>query len=155
MEENREGLIAIGWREWVVLPELGIRYIKSKVDTGARTSALHAFFVEEFEEHGRRRVRFGVHPLQRRVDFENICKADVIDRRRVMDSGGHLEMRYVIQTEIEMGKHRWPIQITLTDRDTMQFRMLLGRTAIKNRFVVNPAKSYLVGKRRKSRRSKK
>lgn len=109
----------IGWREWVVLPELGVRNIKCKVDTGARTSSSHAFFVEELEGQGRRRVRFGVRPLQRRVDVEDICEADVIDRRRVTDSGGHPEMRYVIQTNIELGKHRWPIEMTLTDRDTM------------------------------------
>lgn len=154
MDDKATELIALGWREWAALPELGIRRLKCKVDTGARTSALHAFFVEEFREQGQRRLRFGVHPFQRRVDKETICEADIIDRRRVVDSGGHAEMRYVIQTEVEIGKHRWPIELTLTDRDTMRFRMLLGRTAIENRFVVDPAQSFLVGKHRKKRKLK-
>ena len=130
----------------MALPDLGIPRIKCKVDTGARSSALHAFFLEPFEMHGKQRIRFGIHPLQRRTDRECICTADVLDRRVVTDSGGHCEQRYVIETTVVLGDDAWSAEITLTDRDTMRFRMLLGRTAIKNKFVVNPASSYLVGR---------
>jgi len=138
----------LGWREWLSLPELGIAAIKTKVDTGARTSALHAFCVEAYEESGRQRVRFAIHPLQKRSDVVIECTADILDRRSVTDSGGHREMRYVIRTPIRLGAHEYPIELTLTDRDTMKFRMLLGRGALQDRFIVDPAHSYLTGKRK-------
>lgn len=146
MPETSNSHATLGWREWVALPELGIKRIKCKVDTGARSSALHAFYLEPYRSEGVERIRFGIHPLQRRTDRECICTADVIDQRIVTDSGGHQENRYVIETTVILGVASWPIEITLTDRDTMRFRMLLGRTAIKNRFVVNPASSYVAGK---------
>ena len=139
--------MTLGWREWVGLPELGIPRIKAKVDTGARTSALHAFEVGEFEEGGRRYVRFKMHPIQHDDDQVVECVAEVIDRRSVRDSGGHSEERWVIATDIHIGDEVWPAEVTLTARDDMLFRMLLGRTAIKGRAVVDPARSYLHGKR--------
>ncbi len=136
----------IGWREWLALPQLGIPAIKAKIDTGARTSALHTFSLEEFTAGGQRMVRFGIHPLQKRQDVELFCEARVLERRRVKDSGGHVEKRYVIQTEVALLGAVWLINVTLTNRDAMLFRMLLGRTAIEKRFVVDPGRSYLNGR---------
>ena len=144
MEQKK---IIIGWREWLALPELGIQAIKAKVDTGARTSALHTFGLEPFEKGGILKVKFGIHPLQRRKDIEINCVADVVDRRRVTSSAGQSEMRYVIRTLVALGEIRWPIELTLTNRKSMRFRMLLGRAAISGLLLVDPAKSYLSGRR--------
>lgn len=136
----------IGWREWVNLPDLGIAKIKAKVDTGARTSALHAFSLKPFVENGQNRIRFDIHPLQHNTDLIVTCVADVVDKRWVTDSGGHEEERFVIRTPITIAGQTWPIEITLTERENMLFRMLLGRSALRKRFIVNPARSFVTTK---------
>ena len=146
MISSTDNKLVIGWREWVSLPELQIPAVKAKIDTGARTSALHAFDLDVYGDSKNQKIRFGIHPLQRKRKVTLWCTADVFDRRMVTDSGGHREMRYVIRTPIIIGDRSWPIEITLTQRDTMKFRMLLGRTAILNRYVVDPSSSYLFGR---------
>ena len=141
----------IGWKEWLKLPDLGIPAIKAKIDTGARTSALHTFHLETFKSEKTEMVRFHIHPLRNRTDIEIICEAPVLDKRMVRDSGGHTEERIVIRSNILLGEQAWPIEITLTSRDDMLFRMLLGRTAIKSGgFSVVPSRAYLFGKSLKS-----
>ena len=148
MTSPKENLM-LGWREWVALPDLGIHQIKAKVDTGARTSALHAFEIHSFREGDQERVEFLLHPAQKDNNKVVTCVADVLDKRTVTDSGGHKEERFVIRTNLSIGKYSWPIEVTLTARDDMLFRMLLGRTAIKNIAQVDPARSYLVGKKKR------
>ena len=143
--KSRPEAVCLGWREWVCLPDLGIDTIKAKVDTGARTSALHAFLVEPYRAKGKDMLRFAVHPLQKRTDIRIQCKAEVLDRRNVTDSGGHREKRFVIATRLIVSGISLDAELTLTDRDSMRFRMLLGRTALCNRFLVDPARSYLTG----------
>jgi hypothetical protein len=146
-----EDKIIIGWREWAALPDLGIHQIKAKIDTGARTSALHAFDVKSYIEQGVKHVWFAIHPLQKRLDVIKECNAVIVDQRWVSDSGGHREKRYVIQTSIVLGSESWPIEITLTNRDTMTFRMLLGRSAMHDKLIVDPSHSYLLGRQKKKK----
>jgi len=143
----------VGWREWVRLPDLGIKRIKAKIDTGARTSALHAFKVTPFSKDGASYVRFAVHPMQRKRLPEVMCVALVIDHRHVTDSGGRREFRYVIRTTLKLGKRRWPVELTLTNRDQMGFRMLIGRQALRRRYRVDPGRSFVTRKKEKKSRS--
>ena len=146
-QQHANQQLAVGWREWVMLPDLGLENIKAKVDTGARTSCLHAFKIRPFIENDQQRVEFQIHPKQRNTDHVKTCIADVIDQRVVTDSGGHKEERWVIETLLRMGSHQWPIEVTLSSRDNMMFRMLIGRTALKNRVLVDSSKSYVIGKK--------
>ena len=143
----------IGWREWISLPDLGVKSIKAKVDTGARTSSLHAFGLQEIERDGVVWVRFEIHPEQRTSHPSIPAELPLLARRRVRDSGGKTELRPVVETVGEILGRRWPIEITLTQRDAMGFRMLLGRQAIRRRFLVDPGGSYYGGKRSKNKRS--
>jgi len=140
---HRTEKTVIGWREWVSLPALGIPSIKAKIDTGARTSALHAFQIEPVIMRGSLKVRFAVHPLQKVERPEITCIADVIDMRTVSDSSGKKEERFVINTPVRMGDSEWTIEVTLTDRKDMLFRMLLGRTGIRGHMIVDPGRSFL------------
>ena len=152
MSNKDAELVTLGWREWVEMPVLGLKRVKAKVDTGARTSSLHAFEVRDFDDGGVHRVEFKMHPNQHDTDEVVVCVADIIDQREVCDSGGHREKRWVIETPIRIGQYTWNAELNLTSRDDMLFRMLLGRTALRGRAVVNPARSYLVGERPKKKR---
>lgn len=134
----------LGWREWISLPDLGISKIKAKVDTGARTSALHAFDVSLEERDEIKVVRFKIHPKQKDLKTVIECEAPLLDEREVRDSGGHSEMRYVIESRISIGSSTHLAEITLTNRDSMGFRMLIGRTAMNGHYLVNPEQSFLM-----------
>lgn len=138
----------IGWREVVILPQLGIDKIKAKIDTGARSSALHAFNIREFKRDGKDFVRFQVHPLQRDREFTVTSEAELLEYRKVRNSGGVAQLRPVIMTEIKLGESSWAIELTLTNRDVMGFRMLLGRQAVRNKFLIDPGKSFLQSRRK-------
>ncbi|MDF7798114.1 ATP-dependent zinc protease [Pontiellaceae bacterium B1224] len=138
--------LKLGWREWCALPALGIPAIKAKIDTGAKTSCLHTFGIEPFSEDGVSFVRFKVHPLQKNEDLVLECTAAVKDEREVSDSGGHKEMRYIIETQMLIGDKQRLIEMSLTNRDSMRFRMLLGRRAMEENTLVDPAASYLNGR---------
>ena len=143
MKQKRD-LPAIGWREWLTLPDLGITAVKAKIDTGARTSAIHASEIETFCLEGKQMVRFQVHPDRRDRHITIESQAEILDERQVRNSGGHAELRLTIVTLAILGDNQWPIELTLTNRDLMGFRMLLGRQAVRDRFLVDPGKSYLL-----------
>lgn len=132
----------ISWREWVSFPDLGVEAIKVKVDTGARTSSIHAFRIKEFTQDGELYVKFLLHPLQKKKRPELVCTARVADKRVITSSNGERQRRIIIVTTLNMAGDRWPIEISLAARDQMSFRALLGREAIRGRFLVNPAGSY-------------
>lgn len=139
--------MVLGWREWVGLPDLRVDAIKVKLDTGARTSSLHAFDMVRFHRKGAAMVRFEIHPRQRsRADMVEV-EAELVDERWVRNSGGERELRPVIETDIRIGADTWPIELTLTRRDAMGFRMLLGRQALRKRAVVDPGSSFRAGRK--------
>jgi hypothetical protein len=144
-----------GWREWVGLTVLGVESIKAKLDTGARTSAIHAFDVESYGCDGERRVRFFVHPLQKDDTVAVACDAALADIRTVSNPGGRREKRYIIRTELGLGGEAWPIELSLTDRDEMGFRLLIGRTAMQGRLLVDPDHSFLLGRKKRRKTGKK
>ncbi len=148
--ENRE-LPVIGWREWVSLPELGIKRIKAKVDTGARSSSIHAFDVESFERDGDEWVRFKVHPVQRSTRKTVTVESKLLESRSVRSSSGKATIRPVILAKIKLLGLTWPVELTLANRDQMGFRMLLGRQAFRDRFLVDAGSSYFGGKPKKKK----
>lgn len=136
----------VGWREWVALPEWGVPAIKAKIDTGARTSALHAFDIEGISRDGGRWVRFAIHPWQGSPADMVTVEAPLVERRQVRTSSGAARVRPVVHTVVELAGVAVPIEVTLTRRDEMGFRMLIGRQALRRRFLVDPARSYLGGR---------
>jgi hypothetical protein len=145
-KNSKKNKTKIGWKEWCALPELNIREIKAKIDTGACTSALHAQIISISQYDGEQFIRFKVYPHQSDQYASKICKARLIAYRYVTSSSGHRERRYVIRTEVTVGKISFKTDITLTDRSPLRFRMLLGRLALKKHFVIDPSKSHLLGR---------
>ncbi len=135
----------LGWREWVGLPDLNIARIKAKVDTGARSSALHAFMLDPYKKGSEDWIMFAIHPEQGNTNLIVECHAPIKDRRIVSDSGGHKQRRYVIETQLRLGQTSLKAEVTLTNRDSMLFRMLLGRTALSHHYLIAPNESFLQG----------
>ena len=150
--ETDAPLIIIGWREWLSLPDLGIPRIKAKIDTGARSSSLHAYEIQRFEQQGCSLVRFKVHPVQRRDAVSVSCVAEVHDVRSVRSSSGEAADRIVIQTPVRWMGETWTVDLTLADRSQMGFRMLIGREAVRGRMLVDPGRSYFGGRPKKKRK---
>lgn len=151
---KRPELPIIGWREWVALPEFGINQIKVKVDSGARSSSLHAFGIEEFKRKGQEWVRFKVHPIQRKSAKVVTAEARVIDYRAIKSSSGQSQERPVVEATLSLLRESWQIELTLANRDQMGFRMLLGREAFRRRFLVDGGNSYYGGRPTKKRTTK-
>lgn len=153
---RRDGtrLPVIGWREWVGLPDFGIKQIKVKVDTGARSSSLHAFDLHKFERDGAQWVRFELHPVQRKSDRTVHVEAEVLEYRSVRSSSGKASMRPVIVTNVTLMGVTWPVELTLASRDEMGFRMLLGREAFRRRFLVDAGRSFCGGKPKRKKKSR-
>jgi len=145
-KKKREPML-VGWREWVGLPDLGVQMVKAKIDTGARSSALHAWHIRPFDKDGEKWVAFVLHPMQRDNHVVIECEALVLGERHVRSSSGAIQQRYVIKTILELGVRHWPIELTLTARDQMGFRMLLGRTALRRRAIIDPSRSFLSTRR--------
>ncbi|MDA0806762.1 MAG: RimK/LysX family protein [Planctomycetota bacterium] len=146
--------LVIGWREWVELPDLRIRRIKAKIDTGARSSSLHAFDISTFDRDGKTFARFKVHPIQRNSRKTVTCEAEVLEVRQVKSSSGHAQKRIVIVTTVEVLGEAWPIELTLANRAEMGFRMLLGREAVRGRFLVDSGISFYDGEPKKKVKTK-
>jgi hypothetical protein len=145
MKRIKEPKMLIGWREWVALPDLGIPGIKVKVDTGAKTSTLHAFDIIPFTQDGCSYVSFKVHPLQQKKRPTITCTAPLVGKRKITNSDGQSQMRYVVTTKVQIAEKSWDIELTLNNRDGMKFRMLLGRDALKGRLIVDSQLSLQAG----------
>ncbi|MHA7872449.1 MAG: ATP-dependent zinc protease family protein [Hyphococcus sp.] len=141
----------IGWREWASFPDFDVRSVNAKIDTGAKTSAIHAFRISPFLKNGATWVEFYLHPLQQRRKPEIYCQAPVADIREIRSSNGYVQERYVIRTRLNMGEMSWRIDLSLANRDAMGFRLLLGRDALGKRFLIDPGASYKLGKARHNR----
>lgn len=141
--EQKKFLSTIGWREKLALPQLGIEEIKAKIDTGARSSALHAFDIHKFFRNGEEMIKFKVHPRQKESHTTIETEAKLLEYREVRNSGGQIQLRPVIETTAKLGTYQWQIELTLTNRDVMGFRMLLGRQAVRKRFLIDAGKSFL------------
>jgi ribosomal protein S6--L-glutamate ligase len=137
--------IIIGKEEWAALPELGLPAVKMRVDSGAKTSALHAFNIQVIEENGLKYVHFDIHPIQNNRKVIQSCRGLLIDQRHVKSSSGEKENRHVIRTPVTLGEETWDIEITLTNRDSMGYRMLLGREAMANRVLIDPDQAFCLG----------
>lgn len=147
--DHEPSMEMIGWREWLSLPDIGVKFIKAKIDTGARSSSLHAASMELYEVDGQSWVRFSVHPIQRNETWVIESSAPVLDMRSIRSSSGQAEVRPVIRTAVSLHGRRFKVDLTLADRNQMGFRMLLGREAVRGRFLIDPGQSYLSGKPRK------
>lgn len=145
MSLSRE-LPLIGWREVISLPQLNIPEIKVKIDTGARSSALHTYAIQYYDQQGQAMIRFWAHPYQNNTQYSIEATAQLLEMRKVRNSGGVAQLRPVVETIVELGERKWSIELTLTNRDVMGFRMLLGRQAVRNQFLVDPRHSYLQSK---------
>lgn len=144
----------VGWREWVRLPGIGVPWIKAKVDTGAKTSALHAFDLEAFDRDGEEWVRYSVHPWQRSDDDAVLTESRVLDRRQIRSSNGAAEERYVVVLEVALADRVVLAEVSLSRRDEMGFRMLIGREALAQGFLVDSGASYAGGRPRRVVRRK-
>lgn len=143
VRKTKRQRLNIGWREWVGLPDLGVEHVKAKIDTGARTSSIHAWNIVPEQSEDGLFVTFDLHPVQRSNGTTVSCRAPVAAQRNIRNSGGHVEHRYIILTELLLGTRRWPIELSLTNRDEMGFRMLLGRAALRRRVTIDPGRSFL------------
>jgi ribosomal protein S6--L-glutamate ligase len=145
IREDVSDKLLIGWQEWCSLPGLGIPLLKAKIDTGAKTSAIHAFDFHRFTKSSRDLVKFRIHPLQGTSVATISCIAPIIDIRPVMSSNGHKETRIVVLTPLVLGDKSWDIEVTLSNRDPLRFRLLLGREALKNRVIIDPHRACCLG----------
>lgn len=136
----------IGWREWVRMPLLQAQPFKAKIDSGAKTCALHACYIETFTRDDAPWVRFGIRPHRRQLGAVIHCESALIDRREVCDSGGHRALRCVIAADLLIGGELINTEVTLADREPLQYRMLIGRNALRGRFIVDSAQSFSLGR---------
>lgn len=139
-------MITVGWCEWIAFPDLGIYEIKAKIDTGARSSVLHATNLRSFRNKGAPWVRFEVQPLQGKSSTFAQCEAPVRDHREIRNANGEMELRVVVEVAVAIAEKQWPIEVTLANRGHKRFRALLGRTALSGNALIDPSRSFVAGK---------